>query len=330
MGRSVGRGRWWRVRRVGTVTVVGALLALTGCHAAGSSSADGRRHAGAPGAVPAPAVADVAYAPRSGTERLDLWLPPSTTPPAPLVVYVHGGAFSGGDQHEVSDLVPSLLDAGYAVASVSYRLTSEAGFPAGVQDVKAAVRWLRANAGTYGIDPAHFAAWGRSAGGTLVGLLGTTGDQATLFDDPGLGNAGTSSAVQAVVDWFGPIDFSEMEPQAIEVSKSCRDRLDHAAADSPESRWMGAQITTIPGRVAQANPLTYLGTARTVPPFSIAHGDADCVVPWLQSQMLADALSADGQHPQLTILKGARHMDPRFVAERLGPTVAWLDGVFGR
>jgi acetyl esterase/lipase len=260
---------------------------------------------------------------------LDLWLPENATDATPLVIYIHGGAFKGGDKAMVGGKVQPLLDAGYAVASLNYRLSGEALFPAGAQDVKAAVRWLRANADTYNLDPDNFAAWGESAGGNLVSLIGTTGDQATVLDDAELGNANVSSAVQAVIDWYGPTDFLQMDTQAA-AGGGCTSPETHDPASSPESAWMGAAIQTVPDSVEQANPITYIATAQDLPAFSIAHGDADCNVPYQQSQILADALTAAGADADLTILPGASHADAQFDSTLLTPTIAWLSTVLNR
>jgi acetyl esterase/lipase len=281
------------------------------------------------GTAPTATHANLAYADTSESQVLDLWLPENATDATPLVIYIHGGAFKGGDKAMVGGKVQPLLDAGYAVASLNYRLSGEALFPAGAQDVKAAVRSLRANADTYNIDPDNFAAWGESAGGNLVSLIGTTGDQATVLDDADLGNADVSSAVQAVIDWYGPTDFLQMDTQASEGG-GCTSPETHNPASSPESAWMGAAIQTVPDTVEQANPITYIATAENLPAFSIAHGDADCNVPYQQSQILADALAAAGAAPDLTILPGASHADAQFDSTLLTPTIAWLGTVLNR
>ncbi|MBK9178690.1 MAG: alpha/beta hydrolase [Acidimicrobiales bacterium] len=278
------------------------------------------------GTAPTPTYANLAYASTSASQVLDLWLPTDATAATPLVIYIHGGAFKGGDKAMVGGKVQPLLDAGYAVASLDYRLSGEALFPAGAQDSKAAVRWLRASADAYNLDPNRFAAWGESAGGNLVALIGTSGDQTTVLDDPALGNADVSSAVQAVVDWYGPTDFLQMDAQAASGG-GCTDPESHDPASSPESAWMGAAIQTVPDTVAQANPITYIATATDLPAFSIAHGDADCNVAYQQSQILADALSEAGASPQLTILPGAAHADAQFDGTLLTPTIAWLGTV---
>ena len=281
-------------------------------------------------AAPTPTYADVAYADTSAAQSLDLWLPADADQPVPLVIWVHGGAFKLGDKSMVGGTVQPLLDAGYAVASLNYRLSGEATFPAAAQDVKAAVRFLRANADDYGIDPEKFAAWGGSAGGNLVALLGTTGGQETVLDDPSLGNAGTPSAVQAVVDWFGPTDFLQMDAQAAAGEGTCTAPEEHDPADSPESEYLGAPIQTVADQAAQANPITYIETADELPPFQIAHGDADCNVPFQQSEILVQALQDAGGEAMLTILPGATHADPQFDQTQVEPAIAFLDETFGR
>jgi acetyl esterase/lipase len=302
---------------------------------AATATTDAGRPAGGPsgmgGGVAAPAAthAGVAYASLSPSQTLDIWIPADATAPMPLVIYVHGGAFKMGNSSMAGGKVQPLLDAGFAVASVNYRLSGEALFPAAMKDVKAAVRFLRANADTYGYDPDRFAAWGESAGGNLVALLGTTTGQTTFLDDPALGNADVSSDVQAVVDWFGPTDFSLMDTQAAEEGNKCTTPEEHDPASSPESAYIGAEIQTALDTVAQANPITYVQTATSLPPFSIAHGDNDCNVPYQQSEVLAEALTAGGHDVELTILTDAGHADARFDAELMAPTIAWLASTLG-
>lgn len=246
------------------------------------------------------------------------------------MIYIHGGAFKLGNSGMVGSKVQPLLDAGYAVASINYRLSGEALFPAALQDAKAAVRWLRANAAQYNIEPNRFAAWGESAGGNLVALLGTTSDQETMLDDPALGNAAVSSAVQAVVDWFGPTDFAQMDTQAAVDGNKCTNPEIHDSASSPESVYIGAALPTAKDIVAQANPITYIATATSLPAFSVAHGDADCNVPYQQSQILVEAIQQAGANATLTILTDGQHADPQFDATLLTPTIAWLDTVLAK
>lgn len=291
----------------------------------------GRQPMAGPGgssSAPTPTKANVAYASTSSSQVLDLWLPPNATGPVPLVIFIHGGAFKGGDKAMEAGNVQALLDRGYAVATVNYRLSGEAPFPAAVQDVKAAVRHLRANASTYGINPDQIVAWGESAGGNLAAMLGVTGGQASSqLDDPSLGNAGVSSAVQAVVDWFGPTDFLSMDSQR--SSTKCTSPESHDPASSPESLYVGAAIQTVPDQAKAASPLTYVASATTLPVFVIAHGDSDCQIPPAQSQSLHDALVTKGAKATLTILPGAAHGDPQF-STQVTPTIDILDQTFGR
>lgn len=229
---------------------------------------------------------DLAYAPVSKTQTLDIYLPNSGKGPYPVIITVHGGAFAFGDNRG-AELAVGLkgLERGYAVVGVNYRLSGEAVFPAAIEDVKAAIRFLRANAAKYGLDPDRFALWGSSAGGNLVSLAGTSGDVA-VFKNPKLGNEKVSDRVQAVVDWFGPIDFAAMDGQ---FKASGIAGQVHDSADSFESKYLGAQITTVPDLVAKTNPATYIDAKD--PPFFIQHGTADATIPTQQSRDFAAKLA---------------------------------------
>ena len=271
----------------------------------------------------------VAYASTSPSQTLDLYLPASDgSTAAPLVVLIHGGAFAMGDSGMEAGLAQTLVQQGFAVAAVNYRLSGEALYPAGAQDVKAAVRWLRANAAQYGLDTDRFAAWGQSAGGWMANMLGVTGDQATIFDDDSLGNPDQSDAVQAVVSWYGPVDFATMDEQAADVTACAGQSQAHGTADSPESQWLGEAVDSS-DQTASTDLTSYLAAAETVPAFSLAHGDADCNVPGGQSQQLKDALDGAGVTSTLTVLPGAGHADPAFDQTQTEPTIAFLQETFG-
>jgi acetyl esterase/lipase len=192
-----------------------------------------------------------------------------------------------------------MLQRGYAVLDVGYRLSGEAIFPAQVEDCKAAVRWVRANAAKYQLNPNRIGAWGSSAGGHLVAFLGTSGD-VKEFDTEA--NGQYSSRVQAVCDWFGPTDFLQMDEHSLEGS-----RLIHDAPKSPESLLVGGPIQEEPYRslANKANPITYV--TKDDPPFLIMHGDKDMLVPHHQSELLYDALKKVGVEAELRIVKGAGH-----------------------
>jgi acetyl esterase/lipase len=233
-------------------------------------------------------------------QKLDLYLSPADGL-RPLVVYIHGGAWTMGDKGDAPPL--EYLSQGYALAALNYRLSQHARFPAQIEDCKAAVRWLRAHAGQYGLDPGRIAAGGASAGGHLAALLGTTGHVAEL--DVG-SHLDTSSRVQAVVDFFGPTDFLQMDTHRLPEG------MIHDPADSPESRLVGGPIQENPGKVARANPITYLRA--DAPPFLIVHGDRDPLVPHHQSELLAAALEEAGVPVTFYTVRGGGHggfEDPR-------------------
>jgi acetyl esterase/lipase len=187
-----------------------------------------------------------------------------------------------------------LLKDGYAVASINYRLSQHAIFPAQIEDCKAAVRWLRAHAAQYGLDPGHFGAWGASAGGHLVALLGTAGEVKEFEKGP---NLEFSSRVQAVCDWFGPTDFAEMN--------KFPGHMDHDAADSPESQLIGGPVQENKAKAQRANPITYVTPGD--PPFLIMHGDQDPLVPINQSELLEAALRKAGVPVTFHVVQGAGH-----------------------
>ncbi len=279
---------------------------------------------------------DVPYARLSAAQRLDLYRPTAPSGSGagarrlPVVLTIHGGAFALGDKAQDAPVVAALLAAGYAVAAVNYRLSGEARFPAAVQDVKAAVRWLRAHADSYGLDPDRIAASGQSAGGYLAVMLGATAGVA-MYDDPRLGSPGVSSAVQAVVDFYAPVNFGSMDEQARSNTRCAAADARHGRPGSPESRFLGRAVATAPQLVRAASPLHYLGHAATLPPFLVEHGDADCVVPHGQSLELAEALRAAGAPVvELTIIAGAGHGGLFPAAQRMAAVVEFLDRVLAR
>ena len=237
---------------------------------------------------------DIAYV-TDGHERqkLDLYIPDEGEN-LPLIIWIHGGAWLGGDKERYGPM--EYLKSGYAGASLNYRLSQHAIFPAQIEDVKAAVRWIRANAETHRIDPNRFAAWGSSAGGHLVAMLGTTGD---VMEFEVGENLEVSSRVQAVVDYFGPTDFLQMD------SHRLPDGLVHDAPDSPESKLVGGPIQEHKDRVARANPITYV--SKDDSPFLIIHGDMDSLVPYHQSVLLNDALKEAGVPVTFYKVEGGGH-----------------------
>ena len=234
---------------------------------------------------------DLAYVP-GGHERqkLDLYVPASGEGPFPLIVWIHGGSWTYGSKEGCLP-VPWALK-GYAVASLNYRLSQDAPFPAQIQDCKAAVRWLRAHAAEYRIDRDRFVAWGDSAGGHLAALLGTTGD------DPGEGPPRESSRVQAVIDWYGRADLSRV----------C---TDPAMAEHAVARLLGGSGPAVTDIARKASPIAHVSPDD--PPFLIMHGDRDATVPVQQSEAFAEALQRAQVPVTLVILSGAGHGGEEFL-----------------
>ncbi|MBI2334037.1 MAG: alpha/beta hydrolase [Chloroflexi bacterium] len=226
---------------------------------------------------------DVTYCTTDGVElKMDVYYPANATRTTPLVVFIHGGGWSQGDKAETQGrLVPSLLDAGFTVASLNYRLAPEYPFPAQLEDVKCAIRSFRANADQYGIDPNHIGMWGPSAGGHLVSMLGVT-DPAAGFERGEY--LDRSSRVQAVVDMYGPADLM------VDFSQTYVDLKDMVFGDFD---------------LAKASPVTYISADD--PPFLILQGDQDPVVPLSQSQSFYDAMIASGMQAELVVVQGGDH-----------------------
>jgi acetyl esterase/lipase len=277
----------------------------------------------APTSIAGSTYKDLAYAALSSAQKLDLYIPTPGSGPFPVIIMMHGGGFVMGDKADGIGLtgVDQLLVAGYAVASINYRLSGEATYPAQIFDAKAAVRFLRANAEKYNLNPDKFGAWGASAGGNLAALLGTTCGVAEL-EGAQLGNANRSSCIQVVVDWFGPIDFLKMNEQFAETICPAN----YNGASSFVSKLVGAAIQTVPDLVATTNPMNYI-TADDAP-FFIENGAADCNIPPAQNKNLANALSAviGADNVTYVSLEGAEHGGPQFeTAENLQLVINFLN-----
>ncbi len=270
---------------------------LTGCAAAMMAAAQAPQQK---------ALRDLEYShPESGALLLDLYMP-ETGGPFPLIVWIHGGAYRSGSKSGIwYKPILNQTGRGYAVASIDYRLSGVAKFPALVQDAKAALRWLRANAARYNLKADRIVVAGESAGGYQSAMLGATGGVAEL--EGASGNLQESSRVQGVIDFFGPTDFLAMDDGA----SSCKTPLVHRAPDSPESQLLGCNLNDCPDKVKATNPIAYVN--KDAPPFLILHGTADCQVPHTQSQRLYDALRAAGVAANLHLLPGVGHGDQRFL-----------------
>jgi acetyl esterase/lipase len=255
---------------------------------------------------------DLPYANISNAQKLDIYLPDDGEDPFPVVLHIHGGAFAIGDKRDMPVTAYFLgLQRGYAIISVNYRLSGEAIFPAGLQDLKASIRWIRANQKQYCLDGTRIAACGGSAGGNYSAMLCLTPNVPEL-EDLSLGNTEFPCDVQAAVDMFGPTDFLKMDEQ---LAESGFGPSDHSEADSPESRYMGTKITEIPSKVQLTNPMTYIH--KDMPPILIQHGRMDHLVPVQQSIIFVEKLKkyVPTDRFEFDILESADHGDPLFETE---------------
>ena len=249
--------------------------------------------------------------------KLNLYRPDNNSTNVPVVVLIYGGAWMMRNQQFETPKAVWLASHGYAAAVIDHRLSSEARFPTQIYDCKAAVRWLRANAAKYGLDATHIGAWGDSSGGHLASLLGTTGNVAALEGDEG--NTNESSQVQAVVDFFGPTDFLQMQAHALPGSW-----INHNSPKAPEALLIGGPIQENREKAEQANPINYV--THDAPPFFIAHGEQDLLVPCNQSELLFKALKQAGDQVTFYKIAGAGHEDPAFDSVMMRATVlAFLD-----
>ena len=272
---------------------------------------------------------DVPYGTVSATQTMNIYLPNEGEGPFPVIVAIHGGAFkmgnaTGGD-------VAAMLEGvnhGYAVVSINYRLSDEAIFPAAVNDCKAAIRFIKANASKYNLNADKIAVWGDSAGGNLAAMVGTTANVDELNGDNNE-NLEYTSGVQAVVDWFGPLDFLKMDEQFKTSGVTPKMGLT-SSETSPESQYIGQLITNNPELTQKANPATYISTmtSETTPSFFIQHGTSDGNVPTQQSiDFSAQLKSIIGENlVTLELLDGAGHGTQEFTTqENIDKVFAFLD-----
>jgi acetyl esterase/lipase len=272
--------------------------------------------------------------------QLDLYLPPSTAPrPAsgfPLVVFIHDGGWFTGDAHHNGPFVnfPGVLASvaarGYVVAAIQYRLSGEARFPAPVQDVKTAIRWLRAHASAYGLDPARAVIWGASAGAHLATLAAATCHVAAL--EPAPSSPQASDCVQGAVAWYGVFDLGTIAEQCRKAKALSRDMPD-------QMEWMMLGCfdrACDAARLALASPVHHLD--RSDPPMLLISGTADTLVPYAQTAEMNDALATAGVRHELLAIPGVDHFfigktkaetrDANLKA--LAATVRFIDKLFGR
>jgi acetyl esterase/lipase len=260
------------------------------------------------------ALPDLVYSVPPGFRplRLDLYRPRKSgnvTGGLPLVVYVHGGGWQAGHTRHAGafanwpGVLARLAASGYVVVSVEYRLSGEARFPAAIQDVKTAIRWLRWKHAQFGIDPTRAVIWGGSAGGQLAALAATTCNVAPLAPvfvkqgnpDPQSPLAAQSDCVQGLVTWYGIFDFVH----------SPLSGADESSADSAPGKYLGCAPATCKSTAELASPITHLD--HDDPPALLIHGDLDKVVPVAQSRNFNEALLAQKVAVKLLVIKDVDH-----------------------
>jgi acetyl esterase/lipase len=252
-------------------------------------------------------IKNLTYSEVSGKPLLlDLYLPQNTPKSLPTIIWIHGGAWKIGSKADCPG--SDLANHGYAVACINYRLSGVAKFPAQIHDVKASVRWLRANSKKYNLDPNNFGATGESAGGHLAALLGTSGGVPELEGPQG--NLNYSSKVKAVCDWFGPTDLLSISPlwstpniplhqvPYMDLFQAVQELIGKPNQPLQKNDYL----------LAWANPISHISPDD--PPFLIMHGDQDITVPYNQSILLYQALNQSGLNVTYHQIKGAGHGFP--------------------
>ena len=230
-------------------------------------------------------------------QTLDLYLPEGKSKSAlPVIFWIHGGAWAKGSKDGAGMALRAAQSGDCAVVSINYRLTNEVGWPAQLHDCKAALRWVRAHAKEYHLDPEKIVVWGASAGGHLVSMLGTTQDDKLL--DGNLGkHSGVSTKVAGVINFFGPADFIVMNDQG--------SKMNHDDAASPEGKLLGGKVSDLPEKARQASPFHQV--SKDDAPFLTVHGTKDPLVPYVQGKDFDASLDQAGVPSILLTVEGGGH-----------------------
>ena len=243
-------------------------------------------------------IRDIEYAQHQGISlKLDLYLPEQTKGRVPVIVFIHGGGWKNGSK-ESGKRGAWMVPHGFAIASISYRLTDVGQWPDQINDCYAAVRWVRKNAKQYGLDGKRVGCWGTSAGAHLAALVGTR---------PYPGKERISSRVQATADWFGPSELLSMPPNNVGNGRTEED-----VANSNGAKLLGATVKDVPDLAKDASALDNVSGDDS--PFLIMHGTADPGVPIVQSEKLHQALLRAGVEATFVALEGAKHGGPEFIS----------------
>ncbi|HBC85387.1 MAG TPA: hypothetical protein DCZ94_00380 [Lentisphaeria bacterium] len=252
-------------------------------------------------------IKDIEFIPGGGERnRLDIYIPDGIETPAATILRIHGGAWRAYSKNDLH-VAHRLIDHGFIFVSTNYRYSSQARFPAQLQDCKAAVRWMRANSAEYGIDPERIGVCGDSAGAHLACLLGVTGN--TRHFDVGL-NLDQRSDVQAVGAWYPPTDFLIWGKHFIDCGFS---KETAASVFECIPAFLGRPIDVATENAKLASPMSYVHSGSA--PFFLIHGKKDPVVPYLQSVVFADALEKAGVEAKMILIDDAVHGGPQFDAD---------------
>jgi acetyl esterase/lipase len=263
-----------------------------------------------PSRYPVQFIADQVYSRAGGKDRLaDIYLPQAQGRKVPIVLWLHGGGWRFGDRRLAPDLSRFLAERGFAMVSIDYRLSDEATFPAPVIDVKTAVRWVRSVADKYSFDSEKIGLWGSSAGGHLAACAALSSQDQFMSEE----HSGFSSAVNAVLDGYGPTDFAMIDAdrgkplaaQSDAESILVKDVLPANDPNSFESRLIGAAVGNSPSKAQAANPINYVRAG--APPFLIMHGQSDPLIPWQQSWLLFEALDRRSNDATLILIERLGH-----------------------
>lgn len=254
-------------------------------------------------------VEDIVYATDSTAQKLDIYLPKNVKNP-PLVIWLHGGAFMFLDKSvvrydESAKILELLIKNKIAVAVVDYRLATEAKFPAAGQDVKSAIRYLRANALKYGYDAKKFAVWGESSGGYLALMAGITGKQKSIFDSPSDVNKKVSAEVMMVVELSGSADFLSMEKSVVKYP--CKANIGKSIP-AMENPWFGSKaVPGVSASMKSANLYPLIQKNSKLPAFYLYHGSEDCFVSKYEATQFNNSIKKVGGKVVLNIVPGGTH-----------------------
>ena len=263
---------------------------------------------------------NVIYADDSNAQKMDVFIPEGNGL-FPAIILIHGGGFKYGDKKSEYYLAKKLVSEGYVAVTVNYRLSGEAVFPAAIHDVKAAIRFIKANAKEYSVNPNKIGTWGSSAGGNLSAMMGTSAEIEFLDGNVGHYN-NVTTRIQACVDWFGPINFATMIDEAKQLG--FKESFDVAI----ESSYIGVEAADPlnASLVQKANPTTYID--QNDPPFFIQAGNEDPLIPYTQSQNFANALSnvLGTDKVYYDLIEGGKHGGSKFTnQENVLKVIAFLD-----